>query len=143
VLVDAGVLRSYLTNSETAAQLHLANTGHASRGYRGTLGVAPSNLFLAPGSGIGLQEGVIITDLSGLHAGTNAITGEFSIQALGLWVENGAIAYPVEDFAVAGSFLTLLQQITAVGDRLEWDFGMRVAYGMPMVEVGELSFAGA
>jgi predicted Zn-dependent protease len=44
---------------------------------------------------------------------------------------------------VAGSFLTLLQQITAVGDRLEWDFGMRVAYGMPMVEVRELSFAGA
>lgn len=143
VLVDAGILRSYLTNSETAAQLGLPNTGHAWRGYRGTLGVAPSNLFLTPGPGIALQEGVIITDLSGLHAGTNPITGEFSIQALGLWAENGAIAYPVENFAVAGSFLTLLQQITAVGDRLEWDFGMRVAYGMPMVEIRELSFAGA
>jgi PmbA protein len=143
VLVDAGVLRSYLTNSETAAGLGVPNTGHAWRGYRGTLGVAPSNLFLAPGRGIALQEGVIVAELSGLHAGTNAITGEFSIQALGLWVEGGAIAYPVEDFAVAGNFLTVLQQITGVGDRLQWDYGMRVAYGMPMVEVAELSFAGA
>ncbi|HLA23763.1 MAG TPA: metallopeptidase TldD-related protein [bacterium] len=143
VLVDGGVLRSYLTNSETAKQLGVENTGHAWRGYRGTLGAGPSNIFLAPGPGLDLQAGVVIAELSGLHAGTNAITGEFSIQALGLWIEEGAVAYPVEDFAVAGNFLTLLQNITAVGDRLEWDFGMRVAYGTPMVEVRELSFAGA
>ena len=49
----------------------------------------------------------------------------------------------MEDFAVAGNFLTLLQNVAALGDRLEWDFGMRVAYGIPMVEVRELSFAGA
>jgi PmbA protein len=49
----------------------------------------------------------------------------------------------VEDFAVAGNFLTLLQAITALGPKVEWDFGMRIAYGMPMVEVRELSFAGA
>ena len=143
VLVEGGVLRSYLTNSETARQLGVENTGHAWRGYRGTLGVGPSNIFLAPGPGLDLQEGVVIAELSGLHAGTNAITGEFSIQALGLWVEDGMVAHPVEDFAVAGNFLTLLQNITAVGNRLEWDFGMRVAYGTPTVEVRELSFAGA
>ena len=143
VLVEGGILRSYLTNSETAKQLGVANTGHAWRGYRGTLGVGPSNLFLAAGAGVALQEGVLIAELSGLHAGTNAITGEFSVQALGLWVEDGAVAHPVEDFAVAGNFLTLLRNITAVGDRLEWDFGMRTAYGTPVVEVRELSFAGA
>jgi len=143
VLVEEGVLRSYLTNSETSRQLGVENTGHAWRSYRGTLGAGPSNLFLAPGPGLKMQEGVVIAELSGLHAGTNAITGEFSIQALGLWVENGAVAYPVEDFAVAGNFLTLLRKITAVGDRLEWDFGMRMAYGTPVVEVRELSFAGA
>jgi PmbA protein len=143
VLVEDGILRTFLTNSETAKQLGMENTGHAWRGYRGTLGVAPSNLFLAPGSGLDLHEGVIIAELSGLHAGTNAITGEFSVQGLGLWVEGGTVASPVEDFAVAGNFLTLLQAITAVGPKLEWDFGMRIAYGMPMVEVRELSFAGA
>lgn len=143
VLVDGGVLRSYLTNSETARQLGVENTGHAWRAYRGTLGVGPSNIFLAPGHGLDLQGGVVIAELSGLHAGTNAITGEFSIQALGLWFEDGVLAYPVEDFAVAGNFLTLLRSVTAVGDRVEWDFGMRVAYGAPMVEVRELSFAGA
>jgi PmbA protein len=143
VLVEGGTLRSYLTNSETAMRLGVENNGHAWRGYRSPLGAAPSNLFLAPGAGVTLQEGVVVTDLSGVHAGTNAVTGEFSIQGLGLWVERGAVAYPVEDFAVAGNFLTLLRTTTALGDRLEWDFGMRIAYGMPMVEVRELSFAGA
>ncbi|HEY6103662.1 MAG TPA: metallopeptidase TldD-related protein [bacterium] len=143
VLVESGILRSYLTNSETARQLGLDNTGHAWRGYRGTLGIAPSNLFLVPGPGIDFRGGVVITDLSGIHAGTNAITGDFSVQGLGLWVEGEKIAYPVEDFAVAGNFLTLLQSVTALGSTIEWDFGMRIAYGMPMVEVRELSFAGA
>ncbi len=143
VLVESGVLRSYLTNSETARELGVANTGHAWRRYRSILGVGPSNTFLAPGAGVTLSEGVVITEVSGVHAGTNAITGEFSVQALGLWVEDGRAVHPVEDFAVAGDFLTLLQRITAVGDRLEWDFGMRIAYGLPMVEVQELSFAGA
>ncbi len=141
VLVEGGVLRAYLTNSETAARLGVPNTGHAFRGYRGTLGVAPSNLFLAPGPGVALRDGVVITELAGVHAGTN--TGEFSVQALGLRVEDGAVAYPVEEFAVAGNFLRLLREITAVGDRLRWDYGFRLAYGMPMVEVRELSFAGA
>jgi PmbA protein len=143
ILVENGDLRSYLTNSEVAKQLGIENTGHAWRGYRGALGVAPSNLLLTPGPGIEFQEGVIVTEMSGIHAGTNAVTGDFSVQALGLWVEGGKAAYPLEDFAVAGNFLTLLQSITALGTTLVWDFGMRIAYGMPMVEVRELSFAGA
>lgn len=142
VLVDGGVLRSYLTNSETARALGVENTGHAWRGYRSILWVAPSNLFLAPGSGVTFTEGVVVTEIAGLHAGTNAVTGEFSVQALGLWAEGGRVAYPVEDFAVAGNFLTLLREITAVGTDLRWEYAMRLAYGAPMVEVRELSFAG-
>lgn len=143
VLLEGGVLRSYLTNSETAKTLGMENTGHAGRTYRGILSIAPSNLYLAPGQGVAFNEGVVITDLMGLHAGTNPVTGEFSVQALGLWVESGKVAYPVENFAVAGSFLTLLTQISALGSELRWEFGGRTAYGAPMVEVAELSFAGA
>lgn len=142
VLVEAGVLRSYLTNSETARSLGVENTGHAWRGYRGILWVAPSNLFLAPGSGVTFTEGVVVTEVAGVHAGTNAVTGEFSVQGLGLWVEGGRVAYPVEDFAVAGNFLSVLRDIAALGTALQWDYAMRIAYGAPMVEVRELSFAG-
>lgn len=70
------------------------------------------------------------------------VTGEFSVQALGLRVEDGRIAYPVENFAIAGNFLTLLQNITAVGSDLDWEFSMRMAFGAPLVEVADLSFAG-
>jgi len=143
VLVEGGVLRSYLTNSESARTLGMENTGHAWRTYRGILWVAPSNLFIRPGPGAPLSEGVVIAEVMGVHAGTNAVTGEFSLQALGLWVEDGKIAYPVENFAVAGNILTLLKEITALGPALEWEYGGRIAYGSPMIEVRELSFAGA
>lgn len=142
VLVEDGVLRAYLTNSATARELGVENTGHAWRSYRGILSAAPTNLYVAPGTGLTFTDGVLVTELSGLHAGTNAVSGEFSVQALGLWVEDGRVAYPVEDFAVAGNFLTLLREITAVGTDLRWDYAMRVAYGTPTVEVRELSFAG-
>ncbi|MDQ7843499.1 MAG: metallopeptidase TldD-related protein [Armatimonadota bacterium] len=143
VLVQSGVLTSYLTNSETARTLGLQNTGHAWRTYRGILGVAPSNLYVAPGQGVTLADGVIVSEVMGVHAGTNPITGEFSVQALGLRVEDGAIAYPVENFAIAGSFLALMRQITALGSELKWEYAGRIAYGVPMIEVSELTFAGA
>lgn len=143
VLVDRGVLTSYLTNSETARALGVQNTGHAWRSYRGILWVAPSNLFMAAGAGVTLTEGVIVAEVLGLHAGTNTVTGEFSVQALGLKVEDGRVVYPVENFAIGGNFLSLLKDITAVGSELTWEYGMRMAYGTPMVEVRELSFAGA
>ncbi|MFZ5992404.1 MAG: TldD/PmbA family protein [Deinococcota bacterium] len=141
-LVQDGVLKGFAHNSETAHRMGVESTGHAQRGYKGVLGVGYSNLFLTPGAGVRLQEGVVVTELMGLHAGANPISGEFSLQALGLKVEGGEIAYPVENFTVAGNFLDVLQHITAVGERLEWEYwGM--ALGAPLVEVAELSFAGA
>jgi PmbA protein len=141
-LIENGVLRSFLHNAETAKALGHENTGHAARSYRGVLGVSPTNLYLEAGSGVTLQKGVIVTNLSGLHAGANPITGELSVQGLGLLVEGGEIAYPVENFAVSGRFLELLERVTGLGDKIDWEF-FGMALGAPMVEVAELSFAGA
>jgi PmbA protein len=143
VLVDAGVLKHYLTHSETARALALPNTGHAARSYRGVLGTSPSNLFVSPGAGIQMGTGVVVAEVSGVHAGANAISGDFSVQALGLWVENGEVAYPVENFAVAGDFLTLLMKIGGIGAELKWEYMGRMAIGTPTIEVANLSFAGA
>lgn len=141
-LIEKGVLKSFAHNSETARQMGVEPTGNAQRSYKGVLGVGHSNLFLEPGSGVKLQEGVIVTEMMGLHAGANPISGDFSLQALGLKVEGGEVAYAVENFTVAGNLLGLLQSISAVGEGLEWEYwGM--ALGAPMVEVAELSFAGA
>src|SRR4030067_178406 len=72
VLVEGGVLRSYLTNSESARTLGMENTGHAWRTYRGILWVAPSNLFIRPGPGAPLSEGGVIAEVMGVQPGTNA-----------------------------------------------------------------------
>ena len=142
-LVAQGNLLAFLTNAETARVLNLENSGHAARHYRGTVGIAPSNLYMVPGTGITLRDGVLVTEVMGVHAGANFISGEFSVQALGLRVEGGEVAYPVENFAVAGDFLALLRQITALGPTLTWQPGWAGAFGVPMLEVTDLSFAGA
>ncbi len=142
VFIENGLLRTFAHNSETARKMGAPNTGHASRSYKGVLGVAPTNLFVQPGQGVKQDDGIIISDLMGLHAGANPISGEFSLQALGLKVEGGELAYPVENFTVAGNFLELLSNITALGTELEWNPLMGIV-GSPMVEVAELSFAGA
>lgn len=142
-LVDDGVLTNFFTNSETARALALPNTGHAARHYRGVVDISPSNFYIKPGAGIRMDTGVIVAEISGVHAGTNSISGDFSVQALGLWAENGEVAYPVENFAVAGDFLTLLMNISAVDATLKWEFMGRMAVGTPTIAVADLSFAGA
>ena len=139
-LIERGVLKSFMHNSATARATGQANTGHAQRRYRGVLEVGPSNIVLVPGTGVTMTDGVIVTDLMGLHAGADPISGDFSLQALGLKVEGGQIAYPVEDFAVSGNLLELLERVVGVGDTPEWAGG---AISTPMLEVADVSFAGA
>jgi PmbA protein len=139
VLIENGVLKSYIHNSYTAKKLAMNNTAHASRNYNTVLSVDFSNLFLEPSTGVTLTDGIIVTDLMGLHAGANSISGEFSVQALGIKVEGGETLHAVENFAIAGEWLELLQNIVGLGETLEWQGSL----GSPLVEVAELSFAGA
>ncbi len=141
-LIENGLFKSFLHNSATAHESGQENTGHAARSYRGALGVGTSNFFLHPGGGVTLEKGVTITGLSGVHAGANPISGDFSLQALGLLLEEGEVLHAVENFVVSGNLLELLQNISAVGEGLEWvPYGGII--GTPTVEVQGLSFAGA
>ena len=142
VLIDRGTLRSFLHNSDTARRTAQANTGHASRGYASTLGVASTNLLIEAGDGVDLSDGVIVTDLMGVHAGANPISGDVSVQGLGLRVEGGE-ARPVENFALSFNLFTLLERIEAVGDDLVWRPGGGGIVGARSLSVGALSFAGA
>jgi PmbA protein len=145
-LLEHGVLRSYLHNTETAAKDGVESTGHASRwGYRGIVGIGSSNWYLEAGKDTkdtlvsSINEGVLLTGLHGTHAGANMITGEFSLQADGFWVEDGKIARPLENFTVAGNVLEVLRDIEALGD--DFKFGMWGA-GSPSVRVRELNIGG-
>lgn len=146
-LIAAGVFRGFLHNSETARRAGVPTTGHASRaGYKGTLMVARSCLCLAPGSAdlatllAPVHEGLMVTEVTGLHAGANAISGDFSLQAQGFMIRGGALAEPVHLFTVSGNYYDMLAQVEAVGSEVEWSPS---SVATPPVRVSALAIAGA
>ena len=86
-----------------------------------------------------INEGVIITDLAGLHSGANTVSGDFSLAAKGFYVENGKKSFPVEQITVAGNYFDLLKNITAIGNDLKFPMSN---VGSPSVIVEGLSIAG-
>ncbi|TVR94957.1 MAG: TldD/PmbA family protein [Trueperaceae bacterium] len=142
VVIERGVLRSFLHNSDTARRTGQANTGHASRSYASTLGVGATNLMLEAGEGVVLDDGVIVTNLMGVHAGANPISGDVSVQGLGLRVEGGE-SRPVENFALSFNLFRLLERIEAVGAEVQWRPAGGAIVGARSLQVDALSFAGA
>ena len=108
----------------------------------------PTNFFLKPGTDSyetlveKLGNGLIITDVSGLHAGLNTVSGEFSLLASGRLVENGKTVRAVEQITVSGSFLSLMRGVEAVGSDLRFGMPGASCFGSPSVLVGELSVSG-
>ncbi len=145
-VVEKGVLKTYLHNLKTANKDRVQSTGHALRpSHKETITIAPTNMYIQPGGRTFEQlveaekEALIITDLQGLHSGANAVSGDFSLAANGYLVKNGKIERPVDQITVAGNFYTLLLQVEAVGDDLE--FGSD-SVGSPSLKIKELSIGG-
>ena len=135
---------------KTAAVAGKKTTGNASKAnYDSPVGVRPFTLYLAGGNCTEAEllqkagEGVYINDLSGLHAGANPISGDFSLQSAGFLIRNGEKADFVKSFTVAGNFYDLLNKITALADNvtLPTPFGS-TTFGAPSVLVENLSIAG-
>lgn len=148
-LIEDGVFRSFLHNTQTANQAGTKSTGHAARGsYKGTLGVAPTNFYVPAGQTAfdqlvaGPGAVLVIDDLQGLHAGTSPISGDFSLQAQGFLYQDGAMAHPVHNFTVAGNFFSMLKDVVAVGDDLRF-YPQGAFIGSPSVKIKELAIAGA
>ncbi len=119
-LVENGILRSFLLDTYSARRLGMASTGNASRGVGGSPGAGATNLKLMPGEQsleqmiAGIQQGLLITGLSGM--GVNLVTGDYSRGATGHWIENGELAFPVEEITVAGNLREMFLGIEAIGN---------------------------
>lgn len=109
-LVEQGVINSYLLDSYSARRLGRQTTGHASGVHN--LQVSDTGQDFAAMLKL-MDRGFVVTELMG-H-GVNNVTGDYSRGAAGFWVENGELAYPVEEVTVAGNLLTMFQQIQASG----------------------------
>ncbi|MGI6004553.1 MAG: TldD/PmbA family protein [Christensenellales bacterium] len=149
VLIENGRLLTLMHNLSTAKKAGRATTGNAGRPSPASpLGVSPSNFYIAPGTDDfdaliqKLGDGLVIRGISGLHAGANAVSGQFSLLAHGQLVEGGRIVRPVDQITVAGSFLALLNNIEAVGSDLFMQPGGGGLIGSPSLLVKELVVSG-
>jgi PmbA protein len=142
VVVENGVLKSYLLNTYTAKKLGLQTTGNASRGLAGTPGIGPGNFFLQPGTKtaqeiIGeIKEGLFVTEFLGF--GVNLVTGDFSRGASGLWIQNGELTFPVEEITVAGNLKDMFLNVAEIGSDLQF----RSAIASPTLRIEGMTVAG-
>ena len=143
VVLQNGVLATYLLNTYSARKLGLKSTHNASRGLAGTPGIGCGNLYLEPGE-LSQQEiiaqahtGLFVTSLMGF--GTNIVTGDYSRGATGLWIENGQLTHAVEEVTIAGNLADMLMNITAIGN----DLVFRGSVASPTLRIDGMTIAGA
>jgi PmbA protein len=143
VLVENGVLKNYVMNTYTARKLGMASTGNASRSLASNPGIGAGNFFLQPGTLtpeqiIGdVKNGLYVTETMGF--GVNLVTGDYSQGAAGLWIENGELAYPVEEITIAGNLKDMYQNISAIGN----DLVFRSSAAAPTLRIDGMTIAGS
>ena len=143
VVVEKGVLRTYLCDSYSARKLNRASTGNASRGGSAGVSCSTTNFILEPGTDSneaiikGTSKGLYVTEMMGF--GFNAVTGDFSRGAAGFWIENGELAYPVSEVTISLNVDDLWKRIDAVGA----DLDLRTATASPTIRVGRMTVAGS
>ena len=149
-VIENGKLHTLLYNLKTAAVAGKKTTGNASKaGYDAPVAVRPFTMHLENGTMTEEEllakagNGVYINSLEGLHAGANAISGDFSLQSAGFMIENGKKTIHVKSFTVAGNFYDLLKNIVALANNCELPMAMGMTtFGSPSVLVEGLSVAG-
>jgi len=120
LLVEDGVLKTWVLDLRSARQLGLKSTGHAARGTSSPPGPSTNNLYMPPG---GLSPAALMADVaSGFYCteligfGVNNVTGDYSRGAAGFWIESGEIAYPVSEITIAGNLKDMFLNLAAADD---------------------------
>jgi PmbA protein len=144
VLVSDGVVQGFLYDQYTANKENRSSTGNAGRhGIKAPPSVQTTNLYVPNGSLTpdelisSLDEGLMVTDLIGLHT-ADPISGDFSVGAAGLWVKGGEVAFPVKGIAISGNLMDLFNKVDGTGTDLA--FYGRV--GAPSLRISTLNIAG-
>ena len=141
-VVEKGLLQTYLLDTYSGKKLGMASTGNASRSVGEPPAVSPANFYLVPGKYS--PEQIIATVKAGLYVtemigfGVNMVTGDYSRGAAGLWIENGELAYPVEEITIAGNLKEMFQNIEMTGSDLE----LRGRIASPTIKISQMTIAG-
>lgn len=144
-VVENGVLKTMLYDLTTAYKTGKTTTGNGRRGGN----IAPYNFGICAGNETQddlfakTGDGIYVTGVKGLHAGANAITGDFSVESEGFLIKDGKKAGPIKSFTIAGNFFELLKSIDSLGNEIKWGIpaGFTV-FGSPDVLIRAMSVAG-
>ena len=141
VVVDRGVLETYLLDSYSGRKLGRASTASAARSG-GSVGASTTNFVLQPGELspeaiiASTERGLYVTEMMGF--GFNAITGDYSRGAAGFWIENGKFAFPVSEVTVSSNLDAMLKGIDAVGS----DLVLKTSTASPTLRIASMTIAG-
>lgn len=148
-VIDNGILTTYLHSWKTSKKDGVESTGNASRSsYKSTLSISPSNFYVEKGDKSfedlisGIEKGVYIINVAGLHSGLNPVSGDFSLSAHGFEILNGKINRPVNQITIAGNFYEVLKNIDAIGNDLKFGFPGDSYFGSPSVRIDKISVSG-
>lgn len=148
-IIEKGVLKTLLHNLKTAKKAGVQSTGNASRrSAASAVGIAPTVFRLETGEFSyeellkELGSGLVISELEGLHAGVDAVSGDFSLKAAGFLVEGGEIIRPVSNITIAGNFVSLMKDVVATGNDLRFGMPQGGFVGSPSILVSGLTVAG-
>lgn len=145
-VIENGKLISFFHNSKTAKKDNVKTTGNASKAsYKSQPTVGMWNLYLESKEDTfeeivqKAENGIFITQLSGVHAGVNPISGDFSLEAKGYLIENGTITKPIKQMTVAGNFIEMLRNITCIANDTKMNISLVFS---PSVLVENLDVSG-
>lgn len=142
VVIENGVLKTYLCDCYSARKLKYPPTGSASRAVSSNPSSGTSNFYLQSGT-ISPKE-IIASVKDGLYltsvdwVGVNYVTGDYSRGAAGIWIKGGKLAYPVQEFTIAGNMLEMMKNISMIGNDLEFRFSTAA----PTFKIDEMTISG-
>ncbi|MDS1030072.1 TldD/PmbA family protein [Bacillota bacterium LX-D] len=144
VLIKDGILQNYLYNSYAACKEGVESTGNGIRSsFKSTPEIGTTNFFIKPGQKTKEQlieeipKGLYVTEVMGMHT-ANLISGDFSVGAAGILIENGKLTTPVRGVAIAGNVFTLLENIDSIANDLTFFVGS----GSPTIRIANMTISG-
>jgi len=141
-VVENGCLRGYLHSAYTGRKLGARPTGNGTRTGAGNISVGPTNFYMMPGDQspdaiIGsVKSGFYVVDLIGF--GVNTVNGDYSRGATGLWIEDGKLAYPVQEVTIAGNLREMLRNIEMIGN----DIAFMGSVAAPTLKIRKMTLSG-
>ena len=149
-VIDQGVLQTLLYDLATADRAGVSSTGNGQRaGYAGGVSIRPYSFYITAGDKTEdelkamVSDGIYITEFKGMHAGCNAVTGDFSIASEGYRIRDGKLCEVIENFTVAGNFYELLKSVEALADQVQFGFPSGfTGFGAPDALIRGMSVAG-